>query len=379
MIAKSIRETEARQIFSASDLETGQKIDLIAGGVPCQGFSMIGKRAMEDPRNGLVKEFVRIIGELRPLYFLFENVKGLTVGKQKIFLEELTSDLKALDYNLVLPWKILNAKNYAIPQNRERFFLLGAIRGETLPCYPDPASFPSVNCEQALSDLPDIDAFEELLTADATKFEYAGHASGYASLMRCENKESWKLGYVRNWNPDVLTSSMRTIHTKISKRRFIKNPPGKIEKISRLYKLSKDGISNTLRAGTDSSRGAFTSPRPIHYEYPRCLSVREMARLHSFPDWFRFHETKWHGARQIGNAVPPLLAYAIGKEIVKASKSRPAKPKYAMSLGNTDLLRMNMSDASAYWKISVPIAKRNQKSGVRKRSQSEIEASEKAV
>ena len=79
---------------------------------------------------------------------------------------------------------------------------------------------------------------------------------------------------------------------------------GETEPISRFYKLSANGVSNTLRAGTDAARGAFTSPRPIHYRYARDLTVREMARLHGFPDWFRFQHTKWHGARQIGNAVP---------------------------------------------------------------------------
>ncbi|MFM6055520.1 MAG: DNA cytosine methyltransferase, partial [Sphaerospermopsis kisseleviana] len=115
----------------------------------------------------------------------------------------------------------------------------------------------------------------------------------------------------------ILTSSLRTKHSPASEERFASTPHGKNEPISRFYKLDPDGLCNTLRAGTASNKGAFTSPRPIHPFTPRCITVREAARLHSFPDWFRFHPTKWHGFRQIGNSVPPLLAQAVAAEIIK--------------------------------------------------------------
>ncbi len=89
-------------------------------------------------------------------------------------------------------------------------------------------------------------------------------------------------------------------------RRFLATKHGDTEPISRFHKLDPKGVCNTIRAGTASDRGAFTSPRPIHPFSPRCITVREAARLHSYPDWFRFHVTKWHGFRQIGNSVPPL-------------------------------------------------------------------------
>jgi len=85
--------------------------------------------------------------------------------------------------------------------------------------------------------------------------------------LRCLDDDSWHFGYVRNWEPQVLTASKRTDHTEISRRRFAETEPATVEPTSRLYRLSKDGVSNTLRAGTDSARGAFTSPRPIHYEW----------------------------------------------------------------------------------------------------------------
>src|ERR1035438_3384609 len=116
-------------------------------------------------------------------------------------------------------------------------------------------------------------------------------------------------------------------HAYPTKEFFVKmvTLPEEVEPISRFYKLSPDGLSNTLRAGTDSSRGAFTSPRPIHYAYPRCITVREMARLHGFPDWFRFHQTKWHGARQIGNSVPPPLGRAVALQVIAVLTDRQAQ------------------------------------------------------
>jgi len=185
--------------------------------------------------------------------------------------------------------------------------------------------------------------------------------------VRCLDDDSWHFGYVRNWEPQVLTASKRTDHTEISRRRFAETEPATVEPTSRLYRLSKDGVSNTLRAGTDSARGAFTSPRPIHYEKPRCITVREMARLHGFPDWFRFHETKWHGARQIGNAFPPPFARTVAASIIQALAIEPTRPETPIDLGDLDLLRMDMSHASEYWGVPNPIARRNRKSGARYR------------
>jgi len=374
VIAKPIEQVSASCIRKAANLKNRDKIDLIAGGAPCQGFSLIGQRALNDPRNQLVKEFIRIVRELRPSYFLFENVKGLTIGKHKYFLEEIIQELESIGYQILKPWRVLNAKDFGVPQSRERLFLIGAKKGCTLPGYPLAELYKPVNCEEALGDLPDAEEFQELLESDEVPFNYSRRASGYSSLMRCVNNHGWKFGYKRKWNSKLLTSSLRTNHTDISRRRFKETLPGTVEGVSRFYKLSKDGVSNTLRAGTDSARGAFTSPRPIHYKYSRCITVREMARLHGFPDWFRFHETKWHGARQIGNAVPPPLACALGRVFIEIISPQLEKPKESLELGKLELLSMDMSSASKYWGVINPIAKRNRKSGIKKRKQVEIEA-----
>src|SRR5207244_3649928 len=115
-----------------------------------------------------------------------------------------------------------------------------------------------------------------------------------------------------------LSSRLPTSHTPLSQKRFQATAAGETEPVSRFLKLDPMGVCNTLRAGTGSDRGAFTSPRPIHPHSPRCITVREAARLHSYPDWFRFHATKWHGFRQVGNSVPPLLARAVAAELVRA-------------------------------------------------------------
>lgn len=187
------------------------------------------------------------------------------------------------------------------------------------------------------------------------------------------NRRPRHFGYKREWNPEMLTSSARTTHTQISHRRFSETEPGDVEPISRFFKLAPEGLCNTLRAGTDGARGAFTSPRPIHYQYPRCITVREMARLHGYPDWFRFHATKWHGARQIGNSVPPPMARAIAGSIIKVFNTAAPRPEKIVALGDTALLYMEMSEAAEHFGVKAPSGRRDRKSGAKKRKQHEIE------
>lgn len=351
-------------------------VDIVVGGAPCQGFSLIGHRALDDPRNALVGEFVRIVCELDAQYFVFENVKGLTVGRHRTFLEELVSEFETRGYVVRKPWQVLNASKFGVPQNRERLILLGAKEGLELPNYPK-LSIEAPTCEDALDDLPDADEFHALLEDDEIRLPANAwkYPSKYAQEMRCLSNEAWHFGYIRDWDKRLLSSSMRTEHTEISRRRFSETRSGDTEPISRFFKLPPDGVSNTLRAGTDAARGAFTSPRPIHYRYPRCVTVREMARLHGFPDWFRFHQTKWHGARQIGNAVPPALARTIGGAVAEAIGYQPKRQEGLVALGDPLLLRMDVSAASEFWGIPKPNGKRDRKSGARKRKQADIERS----
>jgi DNA (cytosine-5)-methyltransferase 1 len=366
----------------------GRQIDCVFGGPPCQGFSLIGHRALEDPRNSLVLEFVRIVSELDARTFVFENVKGLSIGRHKEFLRELVVAFGDAGYDVRMPWHVLDAAHYGVPQHRERLILMGAKKGLRVPNYPVPQTNPAnvrkqipglpvgPTCGDAIGDLPDADCFETLIESDAVRTNAFRPPGPYASELRCENEGGWHFGYSRVWNPEVLTSSARTTHTEISRRRFTETQPGSVEPISRFFRLSPDGLSNTLRAGTDGARGAFTSPRPIHYKHSRCITVREMARLHGFPDWFRFHATKWHGARQIGNSVPPPLGRAIAGSIMKALGRKGSEGAVGpLPLGNPALLYMEMSEAAEHFGVVAPSGRRDRKSGAKKRKQQEIEDS----
>lgn len=384
MLPRSVAGLTGAEIRHRAQIGS-RRVDVVFGGAPCQGFSLIGQRALDDPRNSLVRDFVRIVTELKASYFVFENVKGLTVGKHRGFLDELIEEFARAGYRTRLPWKVLDAAGFGVPQHRERLILMGARKGLGLPDYPH-AIFRAVDtknrgflargpsCQDALGDLPDVEEFEDLFYTDEVLVAKWGRPSSYVREMRCIGQASWHYGYEREWDRRLLTSSLRTEHTSISRRRFDATPAGHVEPISRFYRLPAKGLSNTLRAGTDSSRGAFTSPRPIHYAYPRCITVREMARLHGFPDWFRFHVTKWHGARQVGNAVPPPLARSIALEIGRALGYGPRRPASTVALGDARLLRMEMSEAAEYFGVAIPIGRRDRKSGARKRKQHEIEA-----
>ncbi len=364
-ICESVVNLTGKQILCRAKID--DQVDVIFGGAPCQGFSMIGYRVLEDPRNSLVFHYLRLVAEIKPKSFVFENVKGLTVGDHKKLLGEFIEEANRIGYEVVSPYKVLNSADYGVPQDRQRLFIVGTRKGIKLPNYPEPTvlrskkrgtkNLPLLNLPQgptvwdAIGDIPDLDTFEELLDSDKVKTKLK-KPSAYASLLRDDQSDDTNYAYQRSWNNSYLTSSTRTVHTNESIRRYEAADHGTSERKSRLFKLDPNGISNTIRAGTDSQRGAHTSPRPLHPFLGRVISVREAARLHSYPDWFRFHATKWHGFRQIGNSVPPMLARAVASQVIKALGVKPQKPKEKIELGDESLLSFNMSDASKYFGVS---------------------------
>jgi DNA (cytosine-5)-methyltransferase 1 len=326
-----------------------QEIDVVFGGSPCQGFSVMGKRVLDDPRNSLLAHFARLIVELKPKYFVIENVKGLLLGKYQHYLQELIAILSTAGYCLRKPLQVLNAAGYGVPQNRERLFILGGKQGLALPKYPQEfASTPTV--WDALQDLPEAEDYAELLHQDWVETSY-GKPSEYGSYLRSFVKGQDDYTYGREWEGNLLTASRRTQHQPETIARFAVTPQGKIEPVSHFHKLHPRGIANTLRAGTPRSRGSYTAARPIHPFTPRCITVREAARLHSYPDWFRFHVTKWHGFRQVGNSVPPLLANAIASKIRQALGVTVPQPDIVYPLGNEGLLHLTMAEAAKYYGV----------------------------
>ena len=353
VICKSVEETTGKEIRNSSQI-ANQEIDVVFGGPPCQGFSLMGKRSFDDPRNSLVFHFIRLVVELQPKFFVLENVKGMTVGKHQEFIAEIINQFTESGYQVNANYQVLNAANYGVPQNRERLFLLGSRQNVELPKYPEKMIFPNLKSPtvwDALQDLPVIENYPELYQQDWIFTEFA-KPSNYAKNLRNLPTAKNNYSYKRQYDPTLLTSSLRSKHSTESMDRFASTPHGKIESISRFHKLDPHGLCNTLRAGTPSNKGAFTSPRPIHPFIPRCITVREAARLHSYPDWFRFHPTKWHGFRQIGNSVPPLLAQAVAEEIIQVLDIKSSQPQGIKELGDINLLTFDMSAAAKYFGVN---------------------------
>jgi DNA (cytosine-5)-methyltransferase 1 len=351
VVCTDATKTTGEKIREAAGLN-GIQIDVVFGGAPCQGFSLIGHRALDDPRNGLLLEFMRLTEELDARYFVLENVKGLTIGKHRGLLDELIEAFDKKGYSVLAPYRVLNAADFGVPQDRRRLFLMGAKKGLPLPKYPAAMNGPRTTVWQAIGDLPDPEGYGQLVESDTVSNAKFAKASEYARALRGLANDAGDFSYPRRWDLKRLTSSMRTDHTALSKRRFKKTKHGETEPVSRFLKLDPDGVCNTLRAGTGSERGAFTSPRPIHPYSPRCITVREAARLHSYPDWFRFHGTKWHGFRQIGNSVPPRLGRAVAAEVIRSMSIEAERPSGTVELEGEDLLWMTMSEAAQRYGVS---------------------------
>ncbi|MFM8330560.1 MAG: DNA cytosine methyltransferase [Candidatus Methylumidiphilus sp.] len=348
------------------------EIDLIAGGPPCQGFSHIGKRQLDDPRNALVFEYVRIIAEIRPKYFIFENVPGIASGEHRHFLSELIREFKTIGYCVTTPVKILDASAFDAPQKRKRLILLGSRADVRQADYPkhtyrggsandmDIFADETHACANVGAALADLSAIPVFTGTDggipSGQLHYENYRERYAPIpsgifSNCHTRATSGLVF----------GHIGSVHTLNSIERFAQTAPGSVEPTSRFFKLAENGLCNTLRAGTSSDKGAYTAPRPIHYAQPRCISVREAARLHTFPDWFQFHRTIWHGFREIGNAVVPALAKALGNAVAEALGIDATRPIPCRTLAPVadGLLEYNMSQASNYWGIAdTVIAKR---------------------
>ena len=342
----------------------GREIDVVISGSPCQGFSMMGKRDVDDPRNSLIFHFQRLVLELKPKFFVMENVPGIASGEHKELLNILISSFLEAGYKVEENYQVLNAVNYGVPQARKRLFLIGCKKDFELPKYPQPTTIlPKIKVAKrykkvdlpavptvwdAIGDLPEVENYSELLHRDWVIAEY-GKCSTYASIMRGIDGLDDDYSYDREYDRQILSCSLRTKHSQECIERFHAAKHGEKEPITRFYKLHPEGVCNTLRAGTDRARGAYTSPRPIHPIAPRCITVREAARLHSYPDWFRFHVTKWHGFRQVGNSVPPRLAKVVAAQIITALGVKAIKPSLKLTWGDDSLLKLNWSEAEQYY------------------------------
>ena len=331
-LGKSVAELTADDVFAR--LTGGTEVDAVIGGPPCQGFSTMGTRDARDPRNDLVGQFVRIVREVRPKAFVMENVPGMLSGRTRGVLAAALEQFEAAGYRVTLPVQVLDASRFGVPQQRRRLIVLGLradLPGEI--AYPTSGTLDRPTVADAIADLPDVDGRDELFARNDAPYD-AEPLSRYARVMRGAERDPTDFGYPRRWDSATCTGCLRVRHTAAAVKLYEATPPGRMVPSHKLPRLDPDGVAPTLRAGSDSARGSFTAPRPIHPFRPRCITAREAARLHGFPDWFAFYPLKWHAYRQIGNAVCPPVAKALGAAVLAALGIRPTRPRTAIVLGD---------------------------------------------
>lgn len=281
---------------------------ILFGGPPCQGFSTSNTKTRnnENTNNSLFYEYIKQVKELTPEWFVFENVEGITSFEKGTVVQKLEEEFKKIGYKT--KWKVLTASDYGVPQNRSRFFMIGN-RLNIDFVFPGKHNN-IVTVQDALGDLPSLnngDSYEYLEYKDI-------HLSSYAKLMRgkCEKVSQ---SYVSKNQNYVLE---RYMHIKPGE-----NWKAIPEELMTNYKDTKNchsGIYKRLDPSNPSVVIAnYRKNMLIHPFENRGLSVREAARIQSFPDSFIFKGNLSFQQQQIGNAVPPLLAKAVFKQIIKLS------------------------------------------------------------
>jgi len=325
---QSVVALSGRRIRELAGVEG--EIDLIFGGPPCQGFSSMGHRDKDDPRNTLVDEFARIVLEVRPRAFVMENVPAMGSGTTRVVLDRAVSDLEAGGYRITRPIRKLTASDLGVPQLRTRLFVLG-VRDDvrdliSYPVGPAKGQPERPTAFEAIADLPTVERHEELFTKDSAKYDQPP-MTRFARVARGLEEDASDLSIPRDWDRTTCSGCMRVRHAPATIALYAATPPGASVPGHKLPRLDPYGLAPTLRAGSDSSRGSYTAPRPIHPYLPRCITAREAARLHGYPDWFSFFPTKWHAYKQIGNSVCPPVARAIGYEVARALKVRRASTR----------------------------------------------------
>lgn len=291
--AEDVRKLEPDALRERIKRQRGQPL-VLTGGPPCQPFSIIGKRlALGDERGDLIFEFLRLLKGLRPEAFIFENVANFARIEGGQIAERLEGGLKKAGY--ATSSGILTASDYGVPQMRKRFFILGVL-GKRAPGLPRPThgplaligQKPIVTCADALGDLPDVGSPE---------------AHAY-------------------WNHEP------TFHSPAMLEMFRCLKPGERDPKSHHDRLDADRPAYTLRAGF----GNYSPLRPVHYKYDRVISVRESARIQSFPDSFVWPigTSRLQQYRQVGNAVPPVLASALAAHIAEAAGFELDPEKYGI-------------------------------------------------
>ncbi len=309
----------AAELLKQAGLKIGE-LDGLIGGPPCQGFSMIGKRSVLDPRNDLFVKFFELVKECRPKFFIAENVPGI-LNTQYDEIRKKAFEYVKEGYVLLDPIK-LKASDYGAATNRERVFFIGYIPDMMKAISSKDFELEKVDnpttVSVALRGLPE-DISDDWLTEDES-WQIVEPLSGDFFWDKVCDDIPEGMGdqeTVQRYREKKLVSGcFGTRHSKEVEARYNSLNPGGRDSISKSVRLQLDGFCPTLRAGTASDKGSFQAVRPIHPTLPRVITPREAARLQGFPDWFRFAPSKWHSFRQIGNSVSPILAESIFQVIL---------------------------------------------------------------
>lgn len=299
MIVSDITQLPIKDTFS----EYRDKIDLIVGGPPCQGFSQKGQRkSIADPRNFLFRYYYEVVSLVKPKYFVMENVPNLLTAEGGYFKDEIKNLFESIGYKITAD--VLNASEFGVPQNRRRAIIIGRL-GTYALSMPQPTQ-KKVSIWDAISDLAYLESGEGTEKQD---YKYPPQ-SDYQKEMRK--------------NSQLLYNHVATKHSPLALKRLKLIPPNSGREVlppehltKSIYsgtwsRMIKDDISATITTRFDTpSSGRFTHPF-----LNRAITVREAARLQSFPDDFVFYGNKTSQMKQVGNAVPPLLAKAIANVII---------------------------------------------------------------
>lgn len=277
-----------------------KKIDVIIGGPPCQGFSLSGPRNFDDPRNKLYLSYLRLVEEIKPRAFVIENVPGLVALFNGEVKDNIIKRLTDLGYSV--KYKILCASDYGVPQNRKRVVFVGTRIGETEFSYPKQVD-EIVTCEMALSDLPPL-----VDTLGEEEQEYAtSPTNSYQKLMRSRSEK------VYNHIAASHSEKVQHIISLVPDGGNYKDLPEEFRK-SRNFHVAWTRFASQKPAPTIDTGHRHH----FHYKYNRVPTVRECARIQSFPDDFIFIGNKTQQFRQVGNAVPPIMAEHIARSLMAA-------------------------------------------------------------
>lgn len=266
----------------------------VIGGPPCQGYSTVGTRDINDPRNHLYLEYCRVVEKVDPDFFVIENVRGLLTLAKGAFKEDIVNRFSNLGYNV--SFKLVNASDYGVPQNRYRVFFVG-MKNKSFQ-FPEILE-EKVSTSDALSDLPSLEKFD--LFSDY-----------YISEPQNEYQEKMRINSTGLYNHEPTNHSQQTkeVISMIPDGGKISDLPEEywnIRKYNKAFQRMNSKLpSNTIDTG---HRNYF------HYSENRVPSVRESARIQSFPDDFIFTGSKTSQYKQVGNAVPPILAETIARAI----------------------------------------------------------------